>query len=852
MKKLLFLATAAVVVLSSCSKDTTEVVSVKKSDNVVFTGSMSFETNETRLTLTGDLGDEYFVWNTGDAVGVASLTATGANIPAYNTGANGSTTSEFSVDDNDLLFFGDNWGKEMFAYYPYNPEAVSVLSTNDPETATIALTIPAKQLYKKDGVHKTAVPALGYIPEYTTGSEMAFTTPAAMLRVPVTGLGTIKTLKLQILDLSNNPIALTGDCDVAVAPLTDDDNTTKPSFTQPAEVVPDVNDYITIDCGTGIPLSYTLPTQFYFVLPAGIDYKDCKFQFTANGEGTPFAEYAGPEVSYTTVANQIDPLNNGIVYGLDGKVLIQDVYDLIAYAYNDRDGGLDNTTEAYLISSDDYNFTTYNEGVVAEYDALRAYAGTAGLTPAELTAAEAKMAILKWYIDNGCAIEPLATGAIVGGNQAAATITGLKVKGDYAIYTDVSNITLTNLSTSNRVFFGASTVNKIGKNVTINTPAVDYVFADIYANSVNDLNGIGFSVVGENVVYGNQLKVDENITIADKFNKVIAVDTKTAVVTAAAELKDEVLASVDAGTPIAANGYYSVIIDGTSYWTGEVATSVIEDDYFTAEELALAVVNRGSATLKGVNIDLQNKNWTPVLNDAGNGYLTVNGAVDAENNVLYSISNVNIEVVKDGETVVESTSGTNGYALFGLKANMYNLVVEDLTINLDNLTNETYIGGLACRTNGVDNVTVNGGTVNIGKNITTDNTEKYQCFGVVAGKIASAVESVNNCTVNGVSLQSMDKDTFDYGMVFGAFELENGKDIVFENISTDKKASLIGLAYVNVPVFVAADAPEITLTNCTAAEGAKTVIRRIAWSNTNQNYYIEINNTPFNHTKTSY
>ena len=849
MKKLLFLATAAAVVLSSCSKDTTEVVApAQKGGNVVFSASLNVENDDTRLHIDKkENGNWGYVWDKGDAIGIHSSMNGAANVPSYAVEESVGTTTNFAVSDDDVRFFGNEWnGGALYVYYPY-------VANNAMTADGIQLTIPATQRYAENSIYKMTAPAIGYVESYDMENKpnVELTIPASIIRVPITGLGKVNELTMKLWD-GTQYVNLAGS--VYVDP-------TAETYEMPVTGM--TTDAITIDCGTGVDLKYLEATNFFFIVPNVSVTKDSYFEFYFNGETDPLnaVQYTFETLEVgatkTMKPNKVTALETKpIVYGLDGKVLIQDVYDLIAYAYGNREG-FNNTKEAYLISEGEaaYNFNTYNEGVEAEYDALRAYAGTADLTPEQLAAAEAKMAILKWYLDNGCGIEPLDSGAIVGGNQAAATITGLKVNDDFAFKTGftISNVTLKGLSTNKRVLYGASATTCVGENVTIDTPSVDYVTSAISSKAVNELATTKhFSIVGENVVYANKLQVDHNITITDKFNAIDAVADKTAVVTAAAELKDEVLAAVEAGTPIAANGYYSVIIDGTSYWTGEVATSEIVDDYFTAEELALAVVKRGSATLKGVNIDLQNKNWTPVLNDAGNGYLTVTGEVDAEDNVLYSISNVNIEVVKDGEIVVESTSGTNGYALFGLKANMYDLVVEDLTINLDNLTNETYIGGLACRTKGVDNVTVNGGTVNIGKNITTNNAEKYQCFGVVAGKIANTVLSVNNCTVNGVSLQSMDKDTFDYGMVFGAFELKNGKDVVFENISTDKKASLIGLAYVNVPDAGVADAPEITLTNCTAAEGTKTVIRRIEWSNTTQNYYIEINNTPFNHTKTSY
>lgn len=755
MKKLLLCASAFALMLGSCSKDDTEVTSITGDRGVVFTATMTIG-NDTRTGMKEDEIDAskiVYTWDYGDMVGatVKGLDLVTPFINIAETGAN----AEFDYREEAVNYVGK--GSEVYLVYPYREG-----NTVDAD-GKVKMTIPAKQTYREDSFAQMVAPAVSYTDNFTEGKNYTFKAVSSFIRVPLYGVGTIKSLTMQIKN-SATAEKITGSALVDVAAEV-------PALGAPTE---DAGDIITLDMGKGgVELSYTEPTWVVFVIPADVAIKantDFEFKATFDDAATSTytvsipSTYGGTSLAVNTAMK----LSIGAYFGMEDKVLIENNADLIEYLYTvsqDTDG--DKT--AVLVN--DLNFSRYdarNDMNGAKGDMLKA---------------------LTEYLTNGSVIESIAEGAHIDGN--GHTISNLQVKGNGIFEgqpASLKNLTLYGVTVNvpaeanPALFVGAINLNDCSKDVVIKGGYLKNVAAGATAAMiqnaydstlplpekvtisyprVNDSQG-EFAYFAAKLTLNNDVDIKVNGDLKAYFNSKYRL---FGAIKATSDVKISYVNAASVPYLLAAISYEGTdkaisVIDtkGTSYWTGGVAESVAADRKIeTAEQLAYVVKNGGTATL-AANIDLQGKDWK-----AGNGTLTIHGNKKKISNAV---------VVAD-----ETQSQFYTYSLLGNVVTADNLVVEGVEINVEAGSKPCVIGGVAYQ-GSATNVTVSNVTINVASDV-----QFYQNkYNHVGGLISHATAGSDGNTVSSVAIEcNGNENAGPVGAMFGEVSGSFNKNALSES-----------------------------------------------------------------------
>lgn len=743
--------------LGSCSKDDTEVTPVGGTKDVAFKATMALG-NDTRISMdVDDSGNVNYAWDFGDMVG-ATVKGLDVVAPFTNVAKSGPTAEFSALNEASVNYIGT---ENVYLVYPYK-EGKTV--DND---GNVEMTIPATQTYRDNSFAQMVSPAVSFAEEFVvnddnTVKEYTFKPVSSFIRVPVYGVGTIKSLTMQI---KNGRTAV----EIAGSAKVDVDSET------PELVLAGGTDKITLDMGKGgLKLQYTEPKWVVFVIPANVAVKaDTKFEFVATFDDDATSTYTITIPSTYTgtslAVNKSLKLSVGAYFGMEDKVLIENNADLLEYLYT-VSKGTDGDKTAVLVNN--INFS--------RYDARNDINGAEGNMLAALTE----------YLTNGSAIKSIAEGAKIDGN--GHIISNLQVSGNgiFAGQPDaLKNLTLSAVTVNvpdeaNPALF-VGNINLVScseglaikggylKNVAEDATAALIHTAYFHTLPLKDKVTISYPRVNESsgayAYYASKLTLRDDVdasgdlkayfnSATPRFGAIVADGKDVAISKVSSAYVSGLLDAIQYG-----GGSKAIsVIDskGTSYWTGGVASAApANGEVKTAEQLAYYVKNGGTATL-AANIDLQGegeqaKEW--VL-DNGNAPLNITG------NGKYTISHALVKSQKVTKPYV-------AYSLLGNVVNAKDIVVDGVTIDVDNVEGSTaqlYVGGIGYQgsANGVkvSNLTIDiaedvevstyngvGGLISVPKaasekNAVTDlsiNVNGNETVGLVGGMFAKAPESFN-------------------------------------------------------------------------------------------------------------
>ena len=346
MKKFLYFTSAAALALVSCSDEFTpnnnnDVVLEGKS-RIVATYPLGNAETRTSLENNGQTTGYNYLWTTGDAISVfgsdPELYVENAMYVYANvqSAVSGNFVGQVNLED----------GEEYYGIYPYNPD----LTANEDGTYTVAIN-RYQNFNSKANVNWSdskangsfangEAPAVAVADAANDELDFTFQPLASYLVFPMTGVGTVNTVSLQItLNGETEPVALCGTFDVdptapqavTVDDLTGEDNTT-----------------ITVNCGSGVQLSATQPTNFWFVVPTGIKLAGATVTLTVNenmGEGkgaqtlskTFSDSWIGSNGSNQTLVNDVRWIwmskETAFQYNPTGAYMITKPWQFLEYAY---------------------------------------------------------------------------------------------------------------------------------------------------------------------------------------------------------------------------------------------------------------------------------------------------------------------------------------------------------------------------------------------------------------------------------------------------------------------------------------------------------------------------------------
>lgn len=627
--------------LASCSKELTEEVAPVFGKSTIF-ATYEADQGSTRSVATPNQDNGYdFTWENGDAIGVfnaVSKDAANAHF-GYTNIVDG--VAEFQ---GDLDFLEDG---EYVGYYPYEKDReLSVVNKLD----VITLNIPATQNYRFSSTHakydKTAGsfaanvnPAVAYGKNNEGKLEMKFLPVASYLRVPIKGSGTVKNLELTIKNESNTEQTITGAFTATVASI-------KTAETSKDVKINSITDNsgktITLNCGKGVELNPEIATNFWFVIPAGI--QAYTFEITVNGSAKEEDKLTYSLKNELVVAvNTPYTLSGANFTWIEGnKYAITDEFSFMLYQYAannlaeltevDAVLGLMNGSkikDALIFKPLDYTQkTTFDQALCLPYGDAMTFV---------------KAAIDNYNKEGFKPLKGVVSSAVKdeNGKPAAATIKGLKVTGNGLLsvktFTNIAfeSATVTTTATTPAYFLATVPAAKTDypgvtlKDCVLKAPegvTTAAVFNNVNANAVTDemyeafgglVNGVKFN--GQAVAYANTLKITASNSYKTPVSKnFIAGATETTdevnlfnVISATGKggivaVADAAAAKVFIENVTASKGNYCSVVTvdvvpatGTaapqykvnkSYWTGMIADQM-KDDVFTAEELAFYVKN---------------------------------------------------------------------------------------------------------------------------------------------------------------------------------------------------------------------------------------------------------------------
>ena len=790
MKKNLLFASALALVLGSCSKDATETGASAGSAN----GKVTAEYVVGNVTRT-HLDDSYaYRWDAGDMIGIFGSDDTDVNAPFKNTSADATR----GVFDGDLDMTS---GESYIGYYPYAQNAAFVDNK-------INLTIASVQNYSHklggDTFAPMAAPALAY----GTANEdktlnLQFMPVAAYLRIPIVGYGTIKTLKLEV----DGCDYLAGTGAVDLLDPEEWDIQTQGSDKNPALTLDSGESYITLNCGgAGVELDMDVEKSFWFVIPAGVDFAGKKMTLTINGDDNETLTKTFAADSKPSASNTIKSFKTPLEYAPSGVAIINNEDDFIKYAYE--------ATETVNTQSDDARKFYNEDGSLKKALIIKPLAF-------DLTKYDDYLS----KTEEGSYDRKVADWVVKGGRYAIPTIGSGENGKAYAIEGANKDITVSGLSVAGNGIFGGSNASTV-KNITLVDLKVDasQTEADVAALVAVDPKSDNVTLSGVTVSGNPEIKAPENAAavilgtaysnkeqvdasdvdmkyadtfdvvdlkytmpawLVNNFNHIYARKAATVVT-----IDDETFATETARDFVELirekTAWFSVIANGTNYWTGLCADEVNDDDLFSAEELAYVVKTRkagekddkavGYAVALTCDIDLIALPWVVTDNSLENFNVSIkiDGGKD-----MFSVENVEVSLAEDNKS-------RNVLSVFGYGAAVKNLTVKNVVIDASNLSQNTYVSGLAY-SGSVNNVTVS--DVHI--------TGNAKVVNAVGGMLAST-GSITDAHAEGITISEV--TTVPYGDIAGRFNLAASASAVISKATTSNK--IVGQVYATVPVSV--------------------------------------------------
>lgn len=742
--------------LGSCSKDDTEVTPVGGTKDVAFKATMAIG-NDTRISMdVDDSGNVKYLWDFGDMVG-ATVKGLSVVAPFTNVAEPGYTAEFSALNEASVNYIGT---ENVYLVYPYK-EGKTV--DND---GNVEMTIPATQTYRDNSFAQMVSPAVSFAEEFVvnddnTVKEYTFKPVSSFIRVPVYGVGTIKSLTMQIKN-DNTAVKIAGSANVDVDSET------------PELVLAEGTDKITLEMGKGgLKLQYTEPKWVVFVIPANVAVKaNTQFEFVAkfddDAESTYTITIPSTYTGTSLAVNKSVKLSVGAYFGMEDKVLIENPSDFITYVHqvslgesadpDYKDG--DEFKTAKLVNN--LAFNSFNAGdAYAENQAK-------GEDADELLAAA-----LNWYIANGSSFTSIAAGAKIEGD-GVKTLSYMKVKG--GLFAD-SKVTLKNVT------FRSTTVDVAGMETPSFLKALPKceavsISAPVIANLPEGANGVYLNSVNANALpenkemklgfsptvpyFANVLTVNASVDVNGDANYRTLFGSTLRFVSIKGRTAGKIISNVSTAAvegllkAIDVTGKSFSVLSGTgkravSYWTGIPATGITDDEYLTAEELAWAMqqTSRPVITLTN-NIDLS-KDYGKVWKPAGQ-VITINGEG-------YTVSNAKVY----NESTLNGTFAT--YSLFGNVATVSNLNVKNVEIAVDKLpegATSAIVGGLAAQGSAND-VTIDYLSISVGEDIAF-----YEGYNTVGGLISKPNDvSVNN-SVSNLSININGNENVEYvGGMFG-------------------------------------------------------------------------------------
>lgn len=526
MKKNLLYAVVPALLLVGCTKETAEpevtTPQVKGTSTII---ADFVSDSETRTYVDGS---GKYHWSDGDAIGVFNA------IPGDNSNSQFSFAGEKTFT-GDMAFLGK---EGYYAYYPYAQEKV----LNEEK---LQLTIPSTQNFNFERMNQVTgpvkgsfaagvAPAVAYAEPADEGNlYMTFHPAASYIVVPVTGRGTVKTLKMTV--ASGAVLRGTLNIDMtALKGLGENDNLSsasdKVSSDDAAITVTGGNATVTINCGyNGVELDPQEPTYFWFVVAPGQNLMNKTFTLQVNDDDThkKTVKYVGAKselggTNAWTRANGVRVLDS-IEWVEGNDLLINDEWDFIVYAYASTHG-ITAMAETVLDLIDDASKQMKTAVITRDLD----FSASNAVIPSDFEENNAiawLTEVLEDYYQNGEDLGlPAGQGAVctLGNYGTDATVSNL-----YTIHggkedgkpADIKNLYVKATAATNGIFTGKKIDGKISevKDVRIysakvyneNKPSTATV-APFLTNSSIGTTSTNPNVVNiENVtVYGGTLKTD--------------------------------------------------------------------------------------------------------------------------------------------------------------------------------------------------------------------------------------------------------------------------------------------------------------------------------------------------------
>ena len=851
MKKLLLCASAFALMLGSCSKDDTEVAPIEVKGKAAFSASMTIGDGVSTRTHVGavvDGEDRYYryYWDKGDAIGASALTNASAVIPfvvdesQLPEGEDVASVNFYPLSE-DLAYFGE---QPIYLAYPYDK---SVHVGGSDEAPTIDMTIPATQLYRTNSFATMTAPAVGVImPEDIKDGQIPDITMepvASYVRFGVVGSGKLTKISLSVKNPDGNYYVLNGSAAVS---LKDGGYALNLNTTTPSSASAEAANINTIDFGNGgFDLDYVEPTYLWFVVPADITFSKSTLTFTATVDGSQSVvekTYKGDDVITRNMVLDI-PVN--IELGMEDKVLIENNADLLEYLYT-VSKGTDGDKTAVLVN--DINFS--------RYDARNDINGAEGNMLAALTE----------YLTNGSAINSIAEGAKIDGN--GHIISNLQVSGNgiFAGQPDaLKNLTLSAVTVNvpdeanPALFVGNINLYDCSDGLAINRGYLKNVAEDATAALIHtaylttlpskDKVTISYPRVNESSVeayYASKLNLKDNVdangdlkayfnSATPRFGAIVAGDKDVAISKVSSAYVKGLLDAIQYG--VGSKAISVIDSKGTSYWTGGVASAApANGEVKTAEQLAYYVKNGGTATL-AANIDLQG---IDLQGEQGKEWVLDNGsaALNITGNGKYTISNALVKSQKVTEPYV-------AYSLLGNLVNAKDIVVDGVTIDVDNVEGSTaqlYVGGIGYQ-GSANGVKVSNLTIDIAEDV------KVSRYNEVGGLISAPTAASEKNAVTDLSINVNGNETVGpVGCLFGKAPASfNGNALTWSEGATATGA-MIG-AWTVTDDFAddkavvdcnAGEAPIVDILTVDAANGGQTLV--LEFKDCSEKIYNEIVN----------
>ena len=738
--------------LGSCSKDDTEVAPAEVKGKLAFTASMTLgEANETRTHLENGK----YMWDKGDMLHASVVGSTLTTIPFIVSGEpNADGTANFAVVEEDLNYLGEG------PYYLTYPEDVKV--GGSAEAPEVTMSIPATQRYRTNSFATTTAPAVAVIDKYEgAATKVAMQPVSSFIVANVSGFGELKSMKLEMKN-GRTTYALNGSGTVSFAKGAT--QYALESVTPASSTVKGV----TIDFGAGAGNLTDGALQLWFVVPANLDLAGTTLTFTPtfkkgntteDGDAVAITvsdNYKGPNGTSNLARNAFAAVN--VAVSPKGSVLVSNEAELVKYLYavGLTTSALDDVNAEYI--DEDNNFKT---AVIAKdldfttFEATKFYDNEDKLMSDALGA----------YVQNNSMIESIAEGANIEGLGDGVTIKGLAVDGSLI---GANKVTLTNLTIDGAKVKSSSFLGYLPafsgvtiKNAQLTGEAtVKAMFGGIDSSLLPSLSSdkvnIDFST--GNIEYLTPtLTLKGDVDAADYANyfgdvlrvkTIAAADATSCPVIYGLEVGkpvENVLAALEVDKEGALVNPISVLsgegAEAISYWTGASAESD-GDDYLTAEELAYAVNNGVSVTLKN-NIDLQGeqgKSWT-----VGGTSISIDVAQDPKTEKYLDVTISNAMVDK-----AVLSSGVATFSLFGNQVTVSNVKIDGVKIQASVVEGAagTLVGGLGYK-GSANNVEVNDLTIDVAKDVVM-RTQTPEIGGLISAPTAAS----ENNTVTKLSINT--------------------------------------------------------------------------------------------------